>query len=165
MIIIYLMLTTYYLLLPAVAKAFCPVCTVTVGAGIGLSRWLGIDDTITGLWIGGLTISLIGWTLNWLSSKKIIFKLRKMMVASTYYLIILLPLFWTNTIGHPLNTIFGVDKLVFGIVLGSLVFLGGGLLYQKTKQNNNEKALFPFQKVVMPVAPLVILSVLFYYLT
>ena len=34
------------------AKAICPVCTVAVGAGIGLSRWLGIDDSITGLWIG-----------------------------------------------------------------------------------------------------------------
>ena len=27
------------------ALAICPVCTVAVGAGIGLSRWLGIDDS------------------------------------------------------------------------------------------------------------------------
>jgi len=45
------------------ALAVCPICTVAVATGIGFSRWLGIDDTITGLWIGGLTVSLksIGW--------------------------------------------------------------------------------------------------------
>jgi len=32
--------------------AVCPVCTVAAGAGVGLSRWLGIDDIIIGLWVG-----------------------------------------------------------------------------------------------------------------
>lgn len=32
------------------ALAVCPICTVAVGAGVGLSRCLGIDDSITGLW-------------------------------------------------------------------------------------------------------------------
>ena len=40
------------------ALAVCPICTVAAATGIGFSRWLGIDDTITGLWIGGLTVSL-----------------------------------------------------------------------------------------------------------
>lgn len=38
--------------LTAKAQAVCPVCTVAVGTGVGLSRWLGVDDTITGLWLG-----------------------------------------------------------------------------------------------------------------
>ena len=58
-------------------KAFCPVCTVAVGAGLGLARWLRIDDTISGLWIGGLTISMIMWTLSWLAKKNINFKGKK----------------------------------------------------------------------------------------
>ena len=37
-----------------VAHAVCPVCTVAVGAGLGLAEWLGIDDSISGLWIGAL---------------------------------------------------------------------------------------------------------------
>jgi len=49
--------------------AVCPLCTVAVGAGVGLSRWLGIDDVITGLWIGGLIVSLIAWSENWLDKK------------------------------------------------------------------------------------------------
>jgi hypothetical protein len=36
------------------ASAICPLCTIAVGAGVGLSRWIGVDDAVTGLWIGGL---------------------------------------------------------------------------------------------------------------
>ena len=56
------------------ALAVCPICTVAAATGIGFSRWLGIDDTITGLWIGGLTVSLITWTIDWLGKKNIRFK-------------------------------------------------------------------------------------------
>ncbi|MCX6758247.1 MAG: hypothetical protein NTX14_00895, partial [Candidatus Nealsonbacteria bacterium] len=48
------------------ALAVCPICTVAVGAGLGLSRWFGIDDSISGLWIGGLIVSFILWTIDWL---------------------------------------------------------------------------------------------------
>ncbi|MBU2577676.1 hypothetical protein KKA69_02480 [Patescibacteria group bacterium] len=42
-------------------EAVYPVCTITVGAGLGISRWLGIDDSIPGLWIGGLILSSGLW--------------------------------------------------------------------------------------------------------
>jgi len=61
------------------ALAVCPICTVVIGAGVGLSRWLGIDDTISGLWIGGLIISMIVWTINWLGKKNIRFKGRNIL--------------------------------------------------------------------------------------
>jgi len=49
------------LFLPSYALAVCPVCSIAVAGGVGLSRWLGIDDTISGIWIGGLIISLAIW--------------------------------------------------------------------------------------------------------
>ena len=54
--------------------AICPLCTIAVGAGVGLAQWLGVDDTATGIWIGGLTVSLIGWTIYWFDGKNIAFK-------------------------------------------------------------------------------------------
>jgi hypothetical protein len=30
---------------------------------------------------------------------------------------------------------------------------------------NDNKAYFPFQKVAMPIAPLIVLTVIFYYIT
>lgn len=148
------------------AFAVCPVCTVAAGAGVGFSRWLGIDDTVTGLWIGGLTVSLIIWTLNFFNKKKIVFKGKIIITTLAYYLTLILPLYFSGIIGHPLNTfVFGIDKLLFGIIIGSLGFWAGAVFYDYLKENNNGHAYFPFQKVVMPIFPLIILSIFFYFLT
>lgn len=146
------------------ALAVCPVCTVAVGAGVGFSRWLGIDDTITGLWIGGSIVSLIIWTMNWLEKKQIIFIGIGFIITLGYYLLIVLPLCYSEIIGHPYNTIWGLDKLLIGIASGSFFFFLGAWSYNLIKEKNG-KAQFPFQKVVMPVAPLIIFSVIFYFIT
>jgi hypothetical protein len=147
------------------ANAICPLCTVAVGAAFGVTHWLDIDDTITGLWIGGLTVSLIMWTLYWLDSKDLRFKGRKIIITLVYYLIIVVPLYPLNMIGKPFNTLWGIDKLLLGIILGSVFFLIGGIWYVDLKRRHNNRAYFPFQKVVMPITPLIILSIIFYFIT
>ena len=147
--------------------AICPLCVIAVGAGIGLSRWLGVDDTITGVWIGGLIVSMIAWTEGWLEKKKIRFKGRLFADILLYYGLIVIPLYYSGIIGNPSNTlgVFGLDKLLFGIVAGSLAFWFGTSWYFYLKEKNNGRAHFPFQKVAMPVLPLIILSAIFYFLT
>ncbi len=147
------------------AFAICPVCTIAVAGGVGLSRYLGIDDTISGLWIGALIVSTIMWTINWLAKRKIRFFGDKVWITIGYYAITVVPLYWTNLMGHPLNKIWGIDKLTIGIIIGSLVFFTGAMTYYYLKAKNKGRANFPFQKVVMPVAPLIILSLIFYFLT
>ncbi|MCL5733084.1 MAG: hypothetical protein M1334_00255 [Patescibacteria group bacterium] len=148
------------------ALAVCPVCTVAVVAGVGLSRWLGVDDTITGVWIGGLTVSLIIWTIDWFNQKKIYFWGKKTITTIGYYLLVVLPLFFIpGVINHPLNKIWGVDKLLLGITLGSAGFLAAALSYPILKKKNGGKPYFPFQKAAMPIAALIILSIIFYFLT
>lgn len=162
-IIIFLVLTIA--LLPLKAHAMCPVCTVAVGAGVGLARWLGIDDTITGLWIGGLIVSLIMWTINYLGKRNIKFFARNIIVITGYYVLTVVPIYFIKTIWHPENTLGGINKLLLGIIVGSILFYLGAAWYHAMKMKNNGHAYFPFQKVVMPVAPLIIMSVVFYYLT
>lgn len=147
------------------AYAVCPLCTVAVGAGVGFSRYLGIDDTITGLWVGGLAVSLIMWTLDWLQRKNINFQGKKLMIVFAYYLLIVAPLYWTGIAGHPFNKLWGMDKLLLGIVLGSAFFFLGAASYFSLKRKNNDRAHFPFQKIVMSIAPLVVLSLVFYLAT
>jgi len=154
-------------LLPFSAQAVCPLCTVAVGAGVGLSRYFGIDDTITGLWIGGLIVSLIIWTLGWLEKKSIRFKGRQVLTILLYYVAVILPLYFKGFIGHPQNSLFcwcGLhwDKLLVGIGLGSLGFYAGAKWYFYLKEKHGGRAYFPFQKVVMPIAPLIILTIIFY---
>lgn len=160
----FLILTSYFLFWPLAAKAMCPVCTVGVVAGLGLSRWLGIDDTVSGVWIGGLTVSLAGWTINWLRSKKWTFKGMPITVVVAYFAIIIGPLYWKEIVGHPFNQIWGVDKLILGIILGSIFFTIGAILYKYFKTKNGH-AHFPFERVVLPISSLVILSVVFYFIT
>jgi len=149
------------------ALAVCPICTIAVGAGVGFSRWIGIDDSITGLWIGGLTVSMITWNISWFERKKINFKGINILTAVGYYLLIVVPLYFMGLLANPLNAIYStwIDKLLLGVVVGSLGFWFGAEWYFSIKEKNGGHAYFPFQKVVMPIAPLVIMSLVFYLLT
>lgn len=151
-------------LFAAPAVAVCPVCTIAVSAGVGLSRWLGVDDLITGLWLGGAMVSLIMWTLNWMDKKAIAFKGKALITIALYFLLIFAPLYFTDILGDPDNQLLGLDKLVLGTLAGSVAFYAGAWWYQRLKARNNGHAYFPFQKVVMPILPLILLNLLFYFL-
>jgi len=147
------------------AKAICPVCIIAVGAGLGLSEYLGIDDSIAGVWIGGMLVAMIIWTIDWFNKKNWKFgnkDLRDILTTIIYYVMVIWPLLSKNMIGHPWNKLFGIDKLALGIAVGSLGFLGATLWYDDIKKNNNGHAQFPFQKVAWPVGSLIILSLAFY---
>jgi len=146
------------------AKAVCPVCVVAVGSGVGLCRWLGIDDTISGLWIGGLIVSMILWFLNWLDKKNIHFKFRNVLVWAGFYLLTILPLYSFNIMGHPLNKTWGIDKILFGVIAGSIVLLFSVFLNGHLKNKNGGKVYFPYQRVAIPVVLLTIFSFIFYFI-
>lgn len=143
----------------------CPVCTVTVVAGLGISRLLGIDDLITSLWIGGFILSFSFITNDWIKRKWPKFS-PKYYYYPTFvlmYLFVLVPFKMNGTIGLPGNTFLGIDKILFGISLGSLMFLKGVYL-DKIQRKLRQKIFFPYQKVVFPVATLLITSFIVYYI-
>lgn len=163
---LYLFLAAIFaILIPAkAALAICPVCTLAVAGGVGLSRWLGVDDTITGLWIGGLIVSSIFWTIDWLKRKNIRFPFRKAAIWIGYYLIIIVPLYGMGIMGHPFNKLWGMDKLLLGIIFGSAGFILGTVVYPKVKEENGGRAHFPFEKIAFAIFPLVVLSFVFYFI-
>ena len=146
---------------PLIARAVCPVCTIAVASGVGLSRYLGIDDIITGLWIGGLMISMTIWTIDWLQKKHIRFPGRNFIVILIYLALIILPLYFSGFFSHAASCVCGINKLLLGIINGALGFWAGAEWYQVLKIHHGNRAYFPFQKVVMPILPLIILSLLF----
>lgn len=144
--------------------AVCPVCTVAVGAVLGLSRYLGIDDIITSLWIGGLIVSTIYWIIDWLgkrNKKGIVVNILSTVFA---YALVLVPLYWGGIIGHPFNTFCGIDKILFGTIIGSFAFFFGAQLHFYLKKQNKDKVVIPFQKVVVPVGALWLISLIFYFI-
>jgi hypothetical protein len=151
-------------------QAVCPVCTIAVGAGVGIAEEFGVDDVVIGLWIGGLTISLIFWTLDWLKKKKITSFWAEPLTIFFYFLAVIMPLFFLKTGGYPIigkeqNKFWGIDKMLLGIMIGSVLFFGGARLYEYLKKKNSGRAYFPFQKVAMPIIPLVVASIFFYFIT
>ncbi len=153
-----------FLFAPA-AQAVCPVCTFAVGAGLGLARWFGVDDLITSLWIGALTVSVSAWTVNWLAKRGKRFVADTWIFLTVYAAMIFLPLWYQGIVGHPFNTVWGIDKIIFGSIIGAVVFAVIAKSYELLKARNGGHAHFPFQKVVMPVAPLLVLSAVFYFVT
>jgi hypothetical protein len=148
----------------SVARAVCPVCVVGVTAGLGLARWLKIDDTITGLWIGGLTVALIVWTIEQADKRNIVFPGRNFLIAAAYYALVIWPLRSLEAIGNQYHTIWGMDKLILTIFIGSISFYSFEKWYRISRAKRG-KSLFRYQKVVWPLIPLIILSVVFFFLT
>lgn len=167
-VFLFSLFTIHYSLFTPPVKAVCPVCTVAVAGGLGLSRYFGIDDSIIGIWSGGLMVSLTLWTVDWLSkrnwafTKKLSNQVTKILAFLFWISLTYPPLFATGVIGHPFNTILGIDKLVFGSILGLFAFLLGVWGDKKVREIKG-KQLFNFQKVVFPVVSLTILSLVLYF--
>jgi hypothetical protein len=146
------------------AKAICPLCVIAIGAGLGLSRWLGVDDVVSSIWIGALLVALIMWTLIEMKKHNWRFYFDAIIIALAYYLLTFVPLYYAGIVGHPLNKIFGIDKIVFGTSVGTIMFLLSYWLHSYLKKKNNGKSFFPYQKVVIPFVVLILTSLTFYLL-
>ncbi len=138
----------------AVKAIPCAVCTVAVGSCVGLARYLKIDDRITGVWVGALMVSLIAWTIHYLDKKNIRFKGRKILTTVLWYAFVIVPFYFTGIMGSPINKCWGIDKLLFGIILGSIIFIVANKLLRKS--------YFHLQKVIVPVSLLAIASLIIY---
>ncbi|MEM5836411.1 MAG: hypothetical protein QXK48_02025 [Candidatus Aenigmatarchaeota archaeon] len=147
------------------ATATCPVCVIAVAGGLEFSRLLGIDDTITGIWIGGLLLSTSLWLANWLE-KNFKLKFTKLLITLIVYSTSFLSLYWMKAIGHPsCSKLFGIDKLLIGIIAGTIAFQFSLIVNEKIKKMNKGKVLFPFQKVIIPLVFLLVASLIFYLIT
>lgn len=135
----------------------CQICTLAVGAGLGLSRWFGVDDTVSGVWIGGLIFSSSLWFYSWISKKypKLHTTFYMLLTTTLMYTLSLIPLVWAGIL---------INRLVIGITTGSITFLLGIWADKKVRKIKG-KQLFHFQKVVFPVAFLLISSIIVWIIT
>lgn len=145
-----------------VINAVCPVCTVVVVGGLGISEWLGIDDFISALWIGGLALSLTIWCWNYLKKKNKLSFLSGLVVLLIMYLSVIYPLYVMKFLWIPGNTLWGIDKVILGIIIGTVLFWSGVFANHKLKKINGGKVYFPFQKVVLPFSFLLVVGVAYY---
>ncbi len=144
----------------------CPVCTVGVVAGLGISRLLGIDDVVSAIWIGAFIVSFSFITNGWIAKKwpLLPFNFYFLPTFVLMYLFVFIPLKLNGTIGILGNTLWGIDKIVLGIITGSIALLAGGYA-DKYQRKKFKKIFFNFQKVVFPIVLLILVSSVFYSIT
>jgi hypothetical protein len=152
-----------FILLPKTSFAVCPLCTVAVAGGVEISRLLGVDYLISGIWIGGLIVSLGLWMADWFKKKNWLKPIiRELVSLAIFYLLTIPFLSSLHLTGLPGNTFLGIDKIFFGIGVGSMVFFVGVFVDHLIRQYNHGKVLFFYQKVLIPVGLLALASLIFY---
>lgn len=146
------------------AQPVCPLCVVAVGAGLGFSRWLGVDDVLSSIWIGALLMALVLWTYYWFVKKNWNFKFSSIVIFLAYYLFTYIPLYYVGIIGHTYHKTWGVDKVILGSAIGTVMFIFAIWLNGFLKSKNNGKVYFPYQRVVIPFVVLVLTNILLYFI-
>lgn len=142
----------------------CPVCTIAVAAGIGVLEKFGVDSAIIGIWLGALIVSSIAWMIDYLNRKNVHFLFRKILIIISFYAIFIWPLYIWNIMGKPENIIFGMDRILFGVIMGTVLFILAILSDIYLRKINESNIMIKYQKVLIPLAYLIIASIIMYLL-
>jgi len=138
----------------------CPVCVVAIGAGLGMSRWFGIDDLITSIWIGATLYALTSWTLSYMKKKNWSFQDDGIVITLLYIALTYIPLYYYGIIGITGNTLWGLDKIIVGSIIGTCALVLAHWLQLWLKKQNGGKVYFYYQKVIIPFLALVLTSLI-----
>ena len=147
---------------PIKALAFCPLCVVTTGTFAALLRWLGVDDTIIGLWLGGLILSASMVFNNFLIKRGKRIRFQLLLIFLVFYGLPILSLYKFGALS-PYNKIFGIDKIFFGTILGSLLLLLASYFDKFLRKLNQGKIYISHQKVLIAIGLLLIISLILYF--
>jgi hypothetical protein len=148
------------LLIPSVTFAVCPVCVVAVVGTVGILEKFGVDDVLTGIWIGGLLMSLTIWTVEWLNGKNIKFFGKPILVMIAYYWLSIYGLQQASKIAYKC-TLWGQPKFFIGLIFGTVALLIGYACEKYLRLKNNQKAYFKLQKAILPVGALIVMTLIF----
>lgn len=163
-LLVFLLVPGAYLLFPPVAYAHCPLCVAGAAVGLTLSRWIGVDDSITGLWLAALLGAISFWSYALLVRK--IKKTNWLFLKPTIYVAIFASTLWSfykfNLVVR-MEKMYGLDKLTFGIIVGGVAFYLIDVVNDLIIKIRG-KSLFPYQRMIFSLVTILGLSVIDYIL-
>jgi len=140
------------------ALAHCPLCVAGAGMGLVLSRYLGVDDTISGIWMGAFLGSMSFWLANKISKKYV--PLQKQIIYFLIFALTVWSFYAFGLVGLYSPKLFGFPKLVLGIGVGGSVFYLADFLDNLIIKRLG-KVLFPYQRIVVSLASILAASLFF----
>ncbi len=150
------------------AAAMCPLCTVGAAIGLGIARYYGVDDIIIGLWLGALAVSTALWINNVIKKriKSNVVPFQSALIVTAVIASTIVPFYFAgffNGMSNMVDTIFGINRLVFGTAIGGFVMFIGEPISKFIKKKRQR--VFPFQTIIITLLLLSALSLLFWYIT
>lgn len=151
--------------LPAAVRAHCPLCTAATGSLVLVSRFYGVDDMVVSTFIGAFIISTAMWANRVLKKRNngmnfIAYQPVALILASLALTI------WGFQTGGLVSEarLFGLDKIVAGVVIGSIMTVAAYKADRMLRIMNGGKHFMPFQVIVVTVA-LLVATVAGYYIS
>ena len=142
-----------------VANPACPVCTIAIGASLEIARRLGVPDSVVGLWAGALLTLLGYWAIKFFDKKGWNFWGRNALLIGIS--VAMIGFIYMGQVPYSPVWVCGllyIDPVLFGALLGMILFILTEKLYDWMKKKNGGHAHFPFEKVVLPVVVLALVS-------
>lgn len=154
-----------------IASAMCPLCVAGAAIGLSVARYYGLDDTVTGIWLGALAVSTALWVNSMIRSRMRKAKMKPVPFQDVIMFVIvvaatIIPFYsagFFNGMKGMSDTIYGINRLVGGAVIGGVITLAGPPLSNFIKRKRN--SVFPYQTIILTLGLLAILSLLLWYVT
>jgi len=151
--------------LPAV-MAHCPLCTGATIVGVGITRSFGLDDSIVGVFVGGMIISTALWFNNVLKKRNIGTKgnekLRLLSLIILTSILTLVTFYYAGLFGRGNEfRIFGIESILVGSFSGGILSLGAFYYSNYLKNKNGGKVLFNYQTMIISLIALIVNAGLF----
>ena len=141
--------------------AHCPLCVAGAGAGLSLSRIVGIDDSITGIWMAAFLGAMSFWISN--SIKKRYIPFQEAIIYISIFAVTIISFYRFGLINEHNGLIGSLPKLTFGILTGGILFYIVDKINTIIKRSKG-KVLFPYQPIVFNLGAMLILSIAIYIL-
>ena len=145
-------------------NAHCPLCAGAVGAAAVGASYLGIDNSIVGLFVGAFSFSTGLWFAR--KIKKKYFKFQSFGIVLSSFLLTVLPsakIVNDLTYVSLFDKIYFLDKILIGSIIGALITLFALYLHERIKQVNG-KVFFPYQGVFLTLILLIITGIPMYFI-
>ncbi len=139
--------------------AHCPLCAIAVGNGVVLARFWGLNDIIVGIWVGAFVVSMGLWVHKLL--KKNYIPLQEYVFTILSFAATAIPFYFAGLIGNPMYVKWGIDMLLLGMVVGTVLTVLGFEISKLIKAKRG-KTLIPFQTIIFTVMLLAIASLIFW---
>lgn len=137
------------------AYAHCPLCVAGAGVGLSLSRYLGIDDSITGIWMAAFLGAMSLWLTNSLKKKYV--PLQSTVIYVATFVLTIISFYRFGLVNEHNGLLLNLPKLIFGMLVGGIIFYLVDIISGFIKRKRGS-VLFPYQGVVFSLGSMILTS-------